>query len=1344
MRIRPFLFGMMVLALTFVLAACNLTSEPEQPIELTALPTITTTPQQQATLSGVPTGVSVTALPFFTQVAPPTSIGFVPPQPVVIPATATPSTISIVILSPIYGNVIAQNVQILGAATHPNFLQYVVEYGPDPNPNNLWYPIGGARQTPVLNGVLGIWTTTNIPDGQYQLRLRVYLRDGSTPQTVVNNLRVQNSAPTVAPTSTSTTPRPIAAFTADRTSGEAPLVVRFNNQSSGQINSYNWNFGDGSSSAERNPTHVFRTPGEYEVRLTVVGPGGRSNVSQVIDVFVDPPTASFEIAPGTNGTAPFTVQFTDRSSGQINDYLWDFGDGTRSNERNPSHTYTAQGNYNVFLRVRGPGGANRAYALIAVVNPQIPPPVANFSPDNTGGDAPLTLQFTDLSTGQVTAYRWEFGDGVTSSDANPIHRYEQPGDYTVRLTVSGPGGSSTKQGVVNVTRAPQAPEAAFVPNVTSGNAPLTVTFDNQTTGDVTGYLWEFADGTTSTDAEPTHTFTEPGTYIVRLTARGQNNLSDFTEVEISAIRPQTPPSAVFSVNPTAGSAPLTVQITNQSAGDDVTYSWDLGDGTTTQTTEPVFSHTYAINGSFTIRLTVSGPGGSDSTATQTVSVSDTLAANFNVQPLNQPEGLSFQFNDASSGQITGWAWDFGDGTNSVEQNPVKVYNANGAYSVTLTVTDTFGGSASFSQNVNATQPPTQTPEPSATLTATLEPTQTFTATLEATATATEAASATLEPSATVEPSATATAEPSATAIPEPTATDTTPAPTAGFTFTASELAVAFQDLSVGATEWVWDFGDGNGSTEQNPRHAYGAAGDYNVTLTVRNAGGENTANQNVSVREALPPAPTAGFTFTVTDLSVAFQDLSTGATEWLWDFGDGNTSADQNPTHVYAAANEYNVTLTVRNAGGENTTNQTVSVREALPPAPTAGFTFTVTDLSVAFQDLSTGATEWAWDFGDGSTSADQNPTHVYAAANNYNVTLTVRNAGGESTTNQTVSVSEAAVAPTADFTFEATELSVAFTDTSSEGIESWAWDFGDGNTSADQNPTHVYAEANTYRVTLTVTQGGLTGSVTYDVTVEATPEEPSEADEAPVLPDLGALRGNLNAIVVNSDGSLKPDVFAVVGDRTAQAPNFLRAFADSYELGEVATDLEATIQAYLAGDAGGSNSFARAGSAVQNSFNADTILNGDGGCGSSPLVCELDATAASVVIISLGYRDAVEGTDMAQFEERLRAIVDTTTARGVIPVLLTPFPRPELGNTVRDYADAIVRIADEKQVPLVNVWGLFATLPDGGMAGDDPTVAGAGAARLNNNTVSNFGENARNFNVLSLLRDIRAGIFGQ
>src|SRR5690606_10604619 len=118
----------------------------------------------------------------------------------------------------------------------------------------------------------------------------------------------------------------------------------------------------------------------------------------------------------TSGTAPLRVQFTDQSTGEITSYEWNFGDGTASFGRNVIHEFTAVGNYNVILRVTGPGGSSSATRQITVENPQIPAPVAAFRPNTTvTGDVPLQVQFTSESTGEITTYNWDFGDGSPTS-----------------------------------------------------------------------------------------------------------------------------------------------------------------------------------------------------------------------------------------------------------------------------------------------------------------------------------------------------------------------------------------------------------------------------------------------------------------------------------------------------------------------------------------------------------------------------------------------------------------------------------------------------------------------------------------------------------------------------------------------------------------------------------------------------------------------------------------------------------------------------------------------------------------------------------------------------------------
>jgi hypothetical protein len=285
----PLHIALLFLLIAFVASACNLTAAPEGQEELTQESTLNSPPTRtpSGTLS-LPTALPLTlrAATAFPGQAQPTRIVQLPATSVLPPAQSTNANVpvSIVILSPIPGNVVAGNVQVLGSAIHPQFLQYQLEYGPDPNPNNLWYAVTGGIQTPVLNNLLGIWNTSAAPDGTYQLRLRVFLRDSSSLTTVINNIRIQNRIPTPQPSATPNIPRPIAAFTASPTTGQTPLRVRFNNQSVGNITTFQWNFGDGTTSGDPNPRHDFNAPGLYTVTLIITGPGGTSNVSSQINV----------------------------------------------------------------------------------------------------------------------------------------------------------------------------------------------------------------------------------------------------------------------------------------------------------------------------------------------------------------------------------------------------------------------------------------------------------------------------------------------------------------------------------------------------------------------------------------------------------------------------------------------------------------------------------------------------------------------------------------------------------------------------------------------------------------------------------------------------------------------------------------------------------------------------------------------------------------------------------------------------------------------------------------------------------------------------------------------------
>jgi len=248
-----------------------------------------------------------------------------------------------------------------------------------------------------------------------------------------------------------------------------------------------------------------------------------------------PPQADF-MASASSGTAPFVVTFNDLSQGTVNARLWDFGDGSYSIEQNPVHTYEEVGTYDVTLVALGLGGQDSLTksSLIAVGGPGGGPtaPVANFSVDRTAGNVPLPVQFTDLSTGDINSWSWNFGDGTTSNLQSPAHTYTAGGIYSVTLLVNGPAGPNviTKVNLI-VANVVGDLDVDFVANQTTGAAPFTARFRAfNVTGQALTGTFDFGDGTTGSvglgNGRASHVYSEPGVYTVTLTA------SDATDTDI--------------------------------------------------------------------------------------------------------------------------------------------------------------------------------------------------------------------------------------------------------------------------------------------------------------------------------------------------------------------------------------------------------------------------------------------------------------------------------------------------------------------------------------------------------------------------------------------------------------------------------------------------------------------------------------------------------------------------------------------------------------------------------------------------------------------------------------------
>lgn len=553
----------------------------------------------------------------------------------------------------------------------------------------------------------------------------------------------------------------------------------------------------------------------------------------------------------------------------------------------------------------------------------------------------------------------------------------------------------------------------------------------------------------------------------------------------------TAPVAAFSGTPTSGTVPLTVVFTDASTNTPMSWSWNFGDGDTTNATVQNPVHTYTAAGTYTVNLTATNSAGSDSdTMTNYITTNAAViapVAAFTGTPVSGTAPLTVQFNDTSANDPTAWSWDFNNDNvaDSTEQNPSYTYAGAGLYSVKLTATNEAGSDGVIMPDyITVTAAP-------------MTPVASFTAT-----------------------------------------------PTSG----TAPLAVQFNDTSSNdPTAWAWSFGDGSTSTGQNPVHEYTAAGTYTVTLTASNtAGSDDEARAGLIAVSEAGPLVTVSFSATPTSgtapLDVTFTDKSTGGTSDRvenggFESGDAGgwtvTGTDDYGASVITQAAEYHshsgtymlyvtagdglegtvdvsqqIDLTgVRNitfwsAGGLGATNVKIDSTDVIANLhdtvwtehviDTSGYTGTHTltfytpetihQMVLFLDDVSAtgtdGVTAWSWDFDNNGVvdSTEQSPTHTYASAGTYSVNLTVTGAGGSDSElkNDYITVG-AAAGPVAAFASDVVTgtapLVVTFTDQSTGNPAAWSWDFENDGTadSAEPSPTHTYMTAGIYTVNLTV-----------------------------------------------------------------------------------------------------------------------------------------------------------------------------------------------------------------------------------------------------------------------------------
>lgn len=810
-----------------------------------------------------------------------------------------------------------------------------------------------------------------------------------------------------------------ADFTANVTASCSPLVVRFTDQSSGNITSWKWSFGNGNVSTQQNPGAVYLQPGMKNVSL-IVSDGITSDtlvMQNFIQVYQDP-QADLS-ASITTGCTPFNVCFSDSStpgSGNIVSWLWDFGDGTSSTLKDPCITYSNPGTYTVTLLVKDDNGCESQITYPNFIEAADTLNADFISDVQSSCNAPLTVNFTNTSTPATGLnFRWDFGTGSGSQSKDPRKNYTTDGVYDVQLIATNSFGCADT--IIKPAYIAIEPLVAdFTSDVTSGCVGTPVSFTDLSTSNPNTWAWDFGDGTTDTIKNPVHVYNTAGTYTVRMFAANSGSCNDST-VKTAYITIADAPTASFSGDDlNSCAAPHTVNFTDASV-DAVSWFWDFGDGATSTQQNPTHTYTDDTTGLFSVSLTVTSSNG----CANTVTLNDYIAivppaADFAADTTSGCLPLEVQFTDSSvSGQnIVSWFWGFGDGTTSTLQNPTHIFTDPDVFDISLVIINDEGCTDTLVRN-NYVRAGNR--------------------------------------------------------------------PVADFSVSTRDLclygSVDFNDLSTGdANQWLWNFGDGNTSADQNPTYAYSDTGVFTISLIAISNGCRDTIVRPDYIHVAPPDAKFGVSMSCDTPYTVQFNDISLAPDTWLWNFGDGTTSNLQNPIHTFAARGRYTVTLTV-----EDTTSGCFDI-EALEiwiSDPVADFYSDTLigcyPLSVTFQDTSIDPQRYFWETA-GMTSTDREPQFVYTEPGIYDVTLIITDVHGcDDTIVRTDYIT--VLGPTAEFGATpitgCAPLDVDFTDSSTtfmSNIVAWTYDLGNGDSVFTQNPSYTYQQTGTFSVKLTVEDG--------------------------------------------------------------------------------------------------------------------------------------------------------------------------------------------------------------------------------------------------------------------------------
>ncbi len=818
----------------------------------------------------------------------------------------------------------------------------------------------------------------------------------------------------------------------------------FTNTSTGAV-SYLWSFGDGTTSTAVNPTKHYNTNGNFTVKLIITNASGCKD-STTKYVFSGNPTAAFTYIKKCNGEVEFT-----NTSINATDYEWIFGNGSYcTNTLTPfTHTFYAGSNntsrtYTVKLIARNNGMCSDTVTHTFTIDPS---PVAIFSYDAIG--CTRKVNFNNWSVNS-TSYNWDFGVAGTNTDVstatNPSYTYAADGVYVVTLIAKNAEGcADTLTKTVTVNSTGILPTASFGYLLNSGTCVTSYTFYSTSTNAVS-VQWIFSDGAVVNSNSTTHSFANAGNYVVKLVAKSSTNCYDTISQTINIATSTSGALASFTINKAkqcfVGNSfnfINTSVFVGGGASYISSYQWDFGDGTTNNTNTFVYNKHYAAAGIYTVKLTATGSNGCRDFYYSTVEVLPSPNASFTAITHC---GMDASITNNSTGAIS-YLWAYGDG--GFEENNTTAfthhYTRQDWYFIKLYAIGANGCIDSTDNGINTTKAGV-------------------------------------------------------------------PIISVKYDTITCNNAIRFINSTMGGSEFTWDFGDGSPlGHDYYATHAYATAGVYTVTLTAQNG---NSCRSTYSFIVYAPQGwnlalPKAKFAYTISACSniITATDSSLNFTGRAWKFDGVLVGNNASVTIPGASAGLHTLQLIVSNGTCADTLSQEVLIQNA----PSGNITHQASTCSrtVLFTSNTSNANSFVWHFADVASGAADSATgsiasHTFTANATYIVSLTVNNlAGCVYKLYDTVNVNTNSNPIDASFKFNNTNCDcycsnkITFTNTSTSGVNTYLWNFGDGNTSTQVNPNKGYATSGVFNVSLTVTNASGCASVaTSQVYVPATAKGPS------------------------------------------------------------------------------------------------------------------------------------------------------------------------------------------------------------------------------------------------------------